>query len=100
MAYINFIRFGYSKSVPFTELVEMCGSVEEKWNKKYANRGSFYSKVLLSLGYKFDDFKMGKDAIFFRSNKFVLMEKFISDMKTFSKREPKPKRLPGEKIPK
>lgn len=93
VSYANFIRFGYSKSVAFEEFVEKCRSVEEKWTKGNADRASFYSKVLLSIGFKNNECKMGNEAIFLRSNKFVLLEKFFVDMETFSaterRREPK-----------
>lgn len=80
LAYANFIRFGYSKSVPFQELVEKCKTVEKKLIKASDSRSDFYSKVLLSIGFKFEDFKMGNEAIFFRSNKFELLEKNFCDM--------------------
>lgn len=87
VSYANFIRFGYSKSVPLEELVEKCRPVEEKWIRANADRSSFYSKVLLSIGFKLDEFKMGNEAIFCRSNKYVLLENFLVDMKTFSTTE-------------
>lgn len=91
VSYTNFIRFGYSKSVAFEKLVERCKSVEEKWNKANADRATFYSKVLLSLGFKLDEFKMGNEAIFFRANKFVLMEELFEDMKIFPITKQRPK---------
>lgn len=89
VSYTNFVRFGYSKSVAFEKLAEKCRLVEEKWKKKYVDRLSFYSKVLLSIGFKVDEFKMGKEAIFLRSNKIALLEKFFVDIKTLPTHGPK-----------
>ena len=65
VSYMNFIRYGYSKSVAFEDLAEKCNSLEEKYvwkrvkpNGLKPNRENFYSKVLLSMGFKLDEFKM------------------------------------------
>lgn len=86
ISYANFIRFGYSKSVKFEQLADVCRLVEKKWNKM--DRAHFYSKVLLSLGFKLNEIKLGKEAIFFRTNKFSCLEKLFSDIKTFPNQLP------------
>lgn len=76
MAYINFIRFGYSKSIAIDELARMCEPVDG-CIKSCASRMRFYSIVLLSMGFQLDEFKMGKEAIFFRSTKFSLLGEYF-----------------------
>lgn len=44
------------------------------------DRTQFYSNVLLYIGFRLKDFKMGNDEIFFQSNKFHLLEKFFYDV--------------------
>lgn len=80
VSYAQFIRFGYSKRIDFQELVNRCKSLEDKFQNDSFNRQYFYSKVLLSIGFKHEDFKMGSGVIFFRSNKFNLLEKIFSNM--------------------
>lgn len=42
-----------------------------------------YSKILLSRGFKPNDFVIGKDMIFFRSANISLVEKFLHDLKEY-----------------
>lgn len=80
VAYAKFIRFGYAKRVSFEELIDKCKPIEDKFSGRYFDRSSFYSKVLLSIGFRLDEFKMGNAAIFFRSNKFELIQQFFQQM--------------------
>lgn len=84
IAYANFIRFGYAKSIPLKKLTDKCETVEKKLVKTGLGRLSFYSNVLLSIGLKIEDFKIGNETIFFRFNKFDLVEQFFVDMETKS----------------
>lgn len=77
VSYAKFIRFGYSKRVSHSRIIDAC-----KWNElkiPYISRSKFCVNVLLCIGFKLNDFKMGNEAIAFRSNKFHLLEKFFSD---------------------
>lgn len=89
--YAKFIRFGYSKRISFQELSNKCKILEDKFVKDFPNRKHFYSKVLLSIGFGREEFKMGSDMIFFRSNKFGLLKTFLSDMTTVPHATTKPK---------
>lgn len=79
ISYAEFIRFGYTKRFDFKDLVIKCEPLKQEFIKYCYDRMHFYSKVLLSIGFKLEDFKMGTEAICFRSNKFQLMEDFLSD---------------------
>lgn len=79
VSYAKFVRFGYPKRIPIQKMIEICKSIEEKFKKMYTQK-YFYRKVLLTLGFKIKDFKMGNDEIFFRSDKFHLLENFFSDV--------------------
>lgn len=76
------MRFGYPKRIAFQGLVNACKPIEEKLKKTCVEQSNFYTKVLLSIGFHLKDFKIGKDTIFFRSNKIHLMEVFFSNIKT------------------
>lgn len=80
LSYARFIRFGFSKCIDFEKLVKKCRLSEDDLNKELIDPLIFYSEVLLSIGFKFDEFKIGNGAIFLNSNKFELMEKFFSDI--------------------
>lgn len=82
VSYAKFIRFGYSKSVTLQELDQKCSSIVKKFAKASVSRSIFYSKLFLSIGFKLEEFTIGNEAIFFRSNKFESLEKFFSDLKT------------------
>lgn len=78
MSYARFIRFGFSKRIDFQELTNKCRLI--KLNKTRIDPNKFYSKVLLAIGFSSKEFKIGNDAVFFRSNKFEILEKIFSDM--------------------
>lgn len=80
ISYVKFIRFGYPKRIELRKIVDACEWLEKKLNIEFEQRSMFYSKVLLYIGFKLKDFKMGHDAIFFRSKKFHLLENFLSDL--------------------
>lgn len=82
MSYARFMRFGFSKRIDFKELVDKCKPIEDKLNTAHMDRSQFYSKILLCIGFTFGEFKIGNDAIFFRSNKFELLETFFSNIST------------------
>lgn len=77
VSFAKFIRFGYSKRIQFQEVFEKCKSVEVKFVEGYFDRSNFYSMLLRCIGFKVQDFKIGNDAIFFRSNKFELLKQFF-----------------------
>lgn len=87
MAFAKFIRFGYSKSIDLQDLADKCKSIEDKFSYGGLNRSKYYSKVLLSLGFGLDEFKIGNDVIFVRSNKFELMEQFLHTMREDTTKE-------------
>lgn len=100
IAFAKFMRYGYSEHVLMEKMIDVFKSVENKFSKWSINRPNFYSKVLLSLGFQLEDFKIGKDSIFFRTNKIRLLEKCFCDIeaKSFSneqllipEQEPRPK---------
>lgn len=78
-SYARFIRLGFSKHIDFEELSIKCKVLEDKL-KRRMDRSEFYSKVFLSVGFRIEEFKIGRDAIFFRSNKFEILEKLFFDM--------------------
>lgn len=80
ISYAKFIRFGYPKRIELQKMVDECKWLEKKLNIECAQRLTFYSKVLLYIGFKLKDFKMGNNAIFFRLSKFNLLERFFSDL--------------------
>lgn len=79
IAYANFMRFGYPNHVAVNKIIGQCRSLENKLSKAYNDRLDFCSKVLSFIGFKPEDYKKGTDEIFFRSNKFHLLEQFFSD---------------------
>lgn len=84
VAYAKFIRFGYPKRIAIQQILDPCKVIENKLMKMCSDRSNFCSKILLSIGFKLSDFKIGNDTIFFRSNKFHLMEEFFSDFNAAS----------------
>lgn len=78
VAYANFIRFGYPNRIAFQDLINACKPIEEKLKNTYIWPSNFYTKVLLSMGLTLNDFKIGKDVVFFRLNKIHLVEIFFS----------------------
>lgn len=81
MSYAKFVRFGFSKSVTLQEFDQNCGFLLEIFAKASVNRSMFYSKVLFFIGFKNEEFTIGNEAIFCRSNKIESLEKFFSDLK-------------------
>lgn len=79
VSYAKFIRYGYPKRIDFKKLVDACKPIKSKLEKA-CGKSNFYSKVLLSMGLKLNEFKFGNDTIFFRSKKFHLVEEFFSDL--------------------
>lgn len=79
ISYAKFIRFGYAKHVALQKIIDECKCIENKFGKWSDNQLNFYSKVLLAIGLRLKDFKMGNDSVFFRSNKFHLLDKFFPD---------------------
>lgn len=82
ISYAKFIRFGYAEHVTLQKIIDECKYVEKKLDKWSNNQFNFYSKVLLSIGFRLKDFKMGNDSVFFRSNKFYLLDNFFSETRT------------------
>lgn len=70
--------FGYPKRIALVELAKKCQKIENRF--KSVQRTTLYSKILLSLGFKLKDFRIGKEVIFFRSTKFHLLEKLLLDL--------------------
>lgn len=75
ISYARFMRFGYSKRVAYQTIIDSCKLVENKLKKHCVNRSNICSKILLSIGFKLNDFKMGNDTIAFRANSFHLLTK-------------------------
>lgn len=67
-------KLKYSHHVPLTKLIDECKSLEKLQNIFK----DFHTKVLLFIGFQRQDFKIGIDTIFFRSNKSDLLEQFIA----------------------
>lgn len=82
ISYAKFMRYGYPKRLILQELVNLCRPLENEL--KSFERTVLYKKCFLSLGLELKDFKMGNNTIFFRLNKFNLIEKFIHDLKNNS----------------
>lgn len=82
VAYAEFIRYGYPNRIDFEDLIKACRPIEDKLKDTYVWPSNFHTKVLLHIGLTQTDFKMGKDVIFFRSNKVHLAEIFLSECKT------------------
>lgn len=78
ISYAKFIRFGFPNHIALQKLIDDCAPIEKKFNKAGVNQLDFCSTVLKSLGFRPKDFKMGKDTIFFRSDKFNLLQGFFS----------------------
>lgn len=68
------MQLGYPEHVSLDKMINEFKLMEEKFNKWSASQSNFYSKVLLAFGFKLEDFKMGKNSIFFRPNKIRLLE--------------------------
>lgn len=81
IAYAKFIRYGYSKHVPFQKVIDECKWLENKLKIPCLNRSNLYSRILMPIGFGPKDFKMCSEMIFFRSNKFHLLENLFSDVK-------------------
>lgn len=84
ISYANFMKFGYPKRIYLQDLVNVCKELENNLKTISIKQSNFYSKVLLSIGFKLKDFKMGNNAIFFRAEKFHLLEKIFSETASFS----------------
>lgn len=82
ISHAEFIRFGYSKRINVQSIVEACKPIEKRLTKLCANPSKLCSYVMLYLGFKLNEFKLGKDVIFCRSNKFHLLEQFLSSLNT------------------
>lgn len=74
ISHAKFIRYGYSKRIDLQKLAVVCAPIEEKVIKLCGSQSKFYSTVMLSLGLDRNEFKMGNDMIFIRSNKFDLVK--------------------------
>lgn len=86
VAFANFMRCGYPKRISLQKIIDHCAPIEKKL--RVSDTTQFYKQVLLWLGFNLQDFKMGKDTIFFRLNKFPLLETFFSDLEQAEKRNP------------
>lgn len=76
------MRFGYPGHIPLEKMMNKFKLVE-KLNKWSANPSNFYSKILMALGLKLKDFKIGKDSIFFRANKIRILEDIFCEIDNF-----------------
>lgn len=109
ISHAKFIRFGYSKRIAFQKLVDACEPIKKKLINVCGNPSKFYLIVMQSLGFNRNEFQMGNDVIFIRSNKFHLMEEFLSETQskkanqsgiTLSESIPQKRRDPLERIKK
>lgn len=82
ISYAKFMRYGYPKRLAMQELIDLCRPLENELENIESTM--LYKKCFLTLGLKMKDFKMGNNTIFFRMNKFDLIERFISDSKNNS----------------
>lgn len=80
ISHAEFIRFGYSMRIDVRKIIEACKPIEKKLMKVCVNQSKLCLYVMLYLGFKLNEFKMGKDVIFCRSNKFHLVEQFLSSL--------------------
>lgn len=80
VSYARFIRYGYPKRIDFQKITDACSPIENNLKNICSDRYNFYAKVLISIGFKFSDFKLGNDVIFFRAGKFDLIQAFLSDL--------------------
>lgn len=87
VAYAKFIRYGYSKHIPYQKIIDECKWIEEKLKIPSLNRSNLYFRILMPLGFSPKDLKMGREMIFFHSNKYHLIENFFSDAKATSSRK-------------
>lgn len=85
VSYAKFIRFGYSERIDFQEFADRFKFLEDKFKIDRDGRTNFYSKILLSIGFSREEFKMGTETIFFRLNKLEVLKKVFSDMVTIPK---------------
>lgn len=76
------MRYGYPKRLALQYLVDLCHPLEKEL--KSIESTMLYKKCFLTLGFEMKDFKMGNNTIFFRMNKFDLIERFISNLKNIS----------------
>lgn len=76
------MRYGYSKRLALQEFIDLCRPLENEL--KSIESSMLYKKCFLTLGLEMKDFRMGNNTIFFRMNKFDLIEKFISNLKNNS----------------
>lgn len=74
ISYAKFIRYGFPKSLTLQNLIDLCHPLENDLRNIQINRKVFYTKCLLSLGFTSKDFNVGNDRIFFRMNKFHLLD--------------------------
>lgn len=73
------MRSGFPKRITLEELVNVCQPIEKKFQSFQGP--NLYSKILLSRGFRQNDFRIGREVIFFRSAKFSLLEKLFHDMR-------------------
>lgn len=78
MAYAQFMCFGYPKRIALEELIKKCQPIEARF--KSFERSTLYSKILLSRGFKLENFRIGKEIIFFRSTQFSLLQDLLRDL--------------------
>lgn len=82
VSYAKFIRFGYSERIDFQEFADKFKILEDKFKIDRDGRTNFYSKILISIGFSREEFKMGTETIFLRLNKLEVLKKIFSDMAT------------------
>lgn len=73
------MRSGFPKRITLEELVNVCQPIKKKF--KSFQGPNLYSKILLSRGFRLNDFRIGKEMIFFRSANFSLLEKLFHDLR-------------------
>lgn len=79
ISYAKFVRFGYPKHISCQRIIDACKAIESKLIKMCVDQVHFCTKVLLSLGFLLDDFKISNGSILFRLNKYHLLEQFLTD---------------------
>lgn len=98
ISHAEFVRFGYSKRIDVQRIVEACKPIERGLSKVCPNQSKLCTYVMLYLGFKLNEFKMGKDVIFCRSNQFHLIEHFLGSLHSSTLEEMKTRTIVTDEL--
>lgn len=74
LAYVNFVRFGFPLRIAVTKM----NSLYASYYGTYADARKFHMKLLLAIGLRIGEFKIGQNYIHFRSNQRDKLEQILS----------------------